>query len=424
MVKKLSTDPYKGVRDFYPDDMAVQNHIFSAMRRASESFGYEEYAASILEPAELYESKTSDEIVNEQTYTFIDRGERKVTLRPEMTPSVARMVAGKRRELAFPLRWYSIQNFFRYERPQRGREREFWQLNCDLFGVEGVAADAEIITVAASVMKELGASEDDFEIHVSDRTILDTLYRDTDKKFSLGLAEETHRAITRLLDKRVKIDDFEQQLSTLLNGNSEAAAWLIKELESRKSNPSLEALRARLAERGVNNVIIDTSITRGFDYYTGMVFEVFDTDPQNKRAMFGGGRYDRLLELFGDEKLPAVGFAMGDVTARDFLDSHGLLNTRGSTTDLYIAPVTAAFVPDAEKLADELRRKGARVAIGLTDKKVGDQVKVALKKSIPFFAAFGEEERGGNVRVKHLETEQEESLTREDLAEFLIGKRA
>src|ERR1035437_3288617 len=174
--KKLSTEPYKGVRDFYPPDMAVQKYIFDVWKKTAESFGYEEYGASVLEPADLYRNKTSEEIVNQQTYTFTDRGEREVTLRPEITPSVARMVAAKRRELVFPLRWYSIPNLYRYEQPQRGRIREFWQLNVDLFGVDSIEADIEIITFASQVMKNFGAKDEDFEIRVNSRNILRKIF--------------------------------------------------------------------------------------------------------------------------------------------------------------------------------------------------------------------------------------------------------
>src|SRR3989344_1671790 len=170
------TQPYKGVRDFYPEDQRVQNYIFSAMRRAVESFGYEEMNASVLEPTELYLSKTSEEIVNEQTYTFKDRGDRSVTLRPEMTPTVARMVAQKKRELGFPLRWYSIQNLFRYERPQRGRLREHWQLNVDVFGISGMEAEIEIIAVAYEIMQRFGATENNFKIHVNSRKLFNRIY--------------------------------------------------------------------------------------------------------------------------------------------------------------------------------------------------------------------------------------------------------
>src|ERR1035437_5168828 len=173
--KKLSTEPYKGVRDFYPADMAVQNYIFDIWKKTTESFGYEEYGASVLEPADMYKAKSGDEIVNEHTYTFIDRGEREVTLRPEMTPTVARMVAAKKRQLVFALRWYSIPNLFRYEQPQRGRVREHWQLNVDLFGIEGITSDVEVISLAYKVMKNFGAKDEEFEIRVNSRKLLEKI---------------------------------------------------------------------------------------------------------------------------------------------------------------------------------------------------------------------------------------------------------
>src|SRR3990167_354843 len=203
--EKLSTESYKGVRDFYPEDQFIQRYLFEHLERVCELFGYEEYNASILEPAELYRSKTCEEIVNEQTYTFSDRGGREVTLRPEMTPTFARMVAARQRDIPLPARWYSIPNVFRYERPQKGRLREHWQLNADIVGAEGVEADAEIIAVAHGVMRSLGADERNFEIRVSDRRILNSIYD------SVGIAKEYTGSVTRLLDRRAKIDDFEKE---------------------------------------------------------------------------------------------------------------------------------------------------------------------------------------------------------------------
>ena len=184
--KKLSTESYKGVRDFYPDDMAVQRYMFEVWRMTAEQFGFQEYDASVLEPADLYRNKTSTEIVNEQTYTFTDRGNREVTLRPEMTPTVARMVAGRRRELSFPVRWYSIPNLFRYERMQRGRLREHWQLNVDLFGVSSILAELEVISMAYDIMKKFGADEKDFEIRINSRNFLDDVF----KKINISLISE------------------------------------------------------------------------------------------------------------------------------------------------------------------------------------------------------------------------------------------
>jgi len=275
----VSTEPYKGVRDFYPEDMRVQNYIFSVWKKVAEKFGYEEYGASILEYADLYKSKGNEEIINDQTYTFTDRGEREVTLRPEMTPTLARMVAARRKSMKFPLRWFSIPNVFRYERPQRGRRREHWQLNCDLVGLAGIEAEVEIISLASEIMKAFGAKERDFEIKVNIKPKLDKeILSKWDKQ---GVPDAD----------KIECPPHISELIKLLN---------------------------------LPNVKFDANIVRGFDYYTGMVFEVFDTNPENRRSLFGGGRYDNLLEIFGVEPVPCVGFGMGDITIRDFLETHNL----------------------------------------------------------------------------------------------------
>ena len=381
----MSLDPYKGVRDFYPEDERVQNYMFSAMRRAVESYGYEEMNASVLEPTDLYTAKTSEEIVSKQTYTFTDRGDRSVTLRPEMTPTVVRMVAARKRELGFPLRWYSIQNFFRYERPQRGRLREFWQLNADLFGVSGIEADVEIISVAHKVMMELGANENDFVIKIGNRQFLDAVYD------SVGIAKEERQHMTRLLDGKDKDADAPQNiLDALANPNS--FQYFAK-------------LRNELETRGIGNAVIDPSIARGFDYYTGMVFEVFDTDPANTRSMFGGGRYDNLVGQYGKEAVPAIGFAMGDVIARDFLETHALLEGLAPATELYLAPFSDEYAADASRCADALRATGMKVALGMNHKKVGDHIKAAEKLGIPSFAVYGANEKeSGTITIKNLAT--------------------
>ncbi len=300
--QKVSTDSYKGVRDFYPEDMAVQNYIFSVWRSVAEEAGYVEYSASILEYADLYKAKgeRNEEIVNEQMYTFTDKGDREVALRPEMTPTLARMIAARRKGLKLPLRWFSIPNCFRYERPQRGRRREHWQLNADVMGIAGIEAEVEIISLAYSIMKKFGAKDEDFEIRINSRKLLEEAYG---------------KEMFRLLDKKDKMDkeEFEAEWNKLSDKP-------FKELEpSRDINDLVSAL----SDKGIK-AVFNSSVARGFDYYTGMVFEVFDTNPDNKRSLFGGGRYDNLLEMFGVEPLPTVGFGMGDVTIRDFLETHGL----------------------------------------------------------------------------------------------------
>lgn len=413
--EKLSTEPYKGVRDFYPEDQFVQRYIFEHMERVCELFGFEEYNASILEPAEMYRSKTSDEIVNEQTYTFTDRGDREVTLRPEMTPTFARMIAGKQREIPMPARWYSIGNFFRYERMQRGRLREFWQLNADIVGAGGVEADAEVIALAHGILRSLGAEDRDFEIHVSDRRILEQIYD------SVGIAPETRAEVTRLLDRRSKIDDFDAAMAELL-GDTEKAASLTAEIDRTTSTKYLEDLRVMLEYMGVRNMIVDTKITRGFDYYTGMVFEVFDTDENNRRSIFGGGRYDNLLSLFGGESIPAVGFGMGDVTTRDFLEAHNLLPEYAPSTELMLCVVEPEAMAHAIRLAQDIRRDDITVAVNFSGKRIGDQIRQADKMKVPFIIAIGTKERdSGRYIVKNLSTGSEITLPADRISEHMFG---
>lgn len=415
-MKKSDNTPieaYKGVRDFYPEDQFVLKYIFEHMERICELFGYEEYNASILEHAELYRAKTSEEIVNDQTYTFTDRGDREVTLRPEMTPTVARMVATRQRDISFPARWYSIPNCFRYERPQRGRLREFWQLNVDVIGADSVEVDAEIIAVAHGILRSLGADERNFEIRVSDRRILDALYDD------LSIAPEARAEATRVLDRRDKIDDFE---GTLQKAVGDTAKELIARLDSLTSTAYLEELRRNLEHVGISNMIVDTKITRGFDYYTGMVFEVFDTDPANRRSIAGGGRYDNLLAKFGGQKIPAVGFAMGDAIARDFLETHGLMPEYAPATELMICIVEKEATGHAIKLAQDLRREDIAVAVNFSGKRVGDQIRQADKMKIPFVIAVGAKERDtGRYTIKNLSSGHEITLAADAISAHLFS---
>ena len=409
---KLSTESYKGVRDFYPRDKFVHDYILNTWAQVCEGFGYEPYSASILEPAELYKSKTSEEIVNEQTYTFEDRGGREVTLRPEMTPTVARMVARQQRELGFPLRWYSTPNCFRYERMQRGRLREFWQLNADIFGIAGIESDVEIISLAHKLMTTFGATDSDFEIHLNDRRVFEHMFDEAD------IDAGTRKSVLSLLDRRAKIDNFESELTAL---TGEKAAVLLELLDSAASNVLLENLRDRLKALGIENVVIDTSITRGFDYYTGMVFEVFDTATENNRALFGGGRYDNLLELFGVDKTPTVGFGMGDVTIRDFLETHNLLPEYVSPTDIMLCVLDEAATPFADSVASKLREQDINTAVNYSYKKAGDQIKVADKKGIPFVVCIGSQEiESGLLTVKHLESGDQKELAIEAIADHIF----
>lgn len=423
----LSTEPYKGTRDFYPKDMFVLNHILGAMRRVPERFGYLEYAASPLESTELYRAKSGEEIVNEQTYSFTDRGGREVTLRPEMTPTVARMVAGKRRELSFPLRWYSIPNLFRYEQPQRGRLREHYQLNVDIFGIESTEAEVEVISVAAGIMQELGAKASDFSILINHRGLMNALTSE------LGLSANQAHKLFKLIDRKNKMEKaaWSAALSEIAGNASEVVERalaskdlpsFLEQLPALQAHPSLKDLEETLrglSASGITNAYFSPSLMRGFDYYTGVVFELFDTAPENRRALFGGGRYDDLLSIFGAEKMPAVGFGMGDVTLHDFLEVHNLLPEYKPKTALSICRAEGADQAALTSLATELRAKGISVAIDFTSRKLGNQIEAADKQRIPYVLVVGSRELAEGVfTVKELATGTETKLSRAELPAF------
>ena len=404
----LSTQPYKGARDFYPEDKRIQKYMFACIRQVVESFGYQEYDAPILEPFEIYAAKSGEEIVNEQLYSFEDKGGRKVAIRPEMTPTVSRMVAGRRQELAYPLRWYSIPNLWRYERPQRGRLREHWQLNVDLFGIDGVEGDIEIIQIADSVLKSFGASSDMYEIRVNSRLAIGDLLES--KGFSGDVLPKIIGAFDRLgknsfgtyLDKNFDDSD-KAKLNSFLDTTSG------DETLKTKSGKKLSEVITSLQTMGLN-VRPDITINRGFDYYTDIVFEVFDTNPDNNRSMFGGGRYDGLVGMFGVEPVPTVGFGMGDVTLQNFLESHDLLPNLLPETDAVVILIGDVYVP-AQKLLNELRSKGLNIAVDSTGRKIDAQIKSAVKSGIRYAIFVGEEElRSGILKLRDLDKGEENQL--------------
>lgn len=419
----LSTQPYKGSRDFYPEDKRLQKHIFGVMRSISEKYGYQEYDSPILEPTEIYSNKTNEEIVNEQTYTFEDRGNRKVTIRPEMTPSVSRMVAAKRQELPYPLRWYSLPVNWRYERPQRGRLREFWQLNVDLFGIAGLEAEAEVIQVADDIMKAFGAKPNMYKIKINSRNLMDYFISD-----SLGMDSVQSSVLVPLIDRMHKMDfaEFSGQVEAIFtptqrenSGPDQLFEFLkitsIDDLPiSIKNHPSvitLVNLIKRLTNAGITNAVFDPTLMRGFNYYTDVVFEVFDTHPDNNRSMFGGGRYDGLVGAYGVESVPTVGFGMGDVTIYNFLESHGLTPTVKTETDVCAIIIGDTLEP-ALKIISELREMGLNVAVASTEQKIDKQIKIAVKNGIKFAVFLGEKEiKNQQVLLKNLENSTEEIVS-------------
>lgn len=427
---KLSTQPYKGARDFYPEDKRFQNYIFGVWKQVCEQYGYEEYTAPVLEPIELYTSKTSDEIVNEQTYSFTDRGGRTVVMRPEMTPSVSRMVAARRQELAYPLRWYSIPDCWRYERPQRGRNRQFWQLNVDLFGVATVDADLEIIGLADAIMKKFGATEQMYQIKINSRKLINLIMNQY-----LELDSVQAKQMVRLFDKKDKLSatDFVEQARQMFKPDQQAAglekiktllkaqslADLPQELTDTQAVKEVQILFTLLAEHQINSVTFDITLMRGFDYYTDIVFEVFDLDPENNRAMFGGGRYDGLVGAYGVEPVASVGFAMGDAPVENFLESHNLLPKLSPATLVYVVTI-GDVLKEAQDVVRELRTKGINVAVDITDRKPEKQIKAALKLGIPNLLFVGEEEvKSQKFILRNVESKQEDVLNLQQIVESL-----
>ncbi len=404
--KHLSTDPYKGVRDFYPEDMAIQQYIFDTWAYTAESFGFERYNASVLEPSALYKAKgaENEEMINEQTYTFIDRGDREVTLRPEMTPTVARMIAAKRKELAFPVRWYSIPNLFRYERAQRGRLREHWQLNCDIFGSTDISVDVEVIALAYQIFMNFGADESMFEILVNNRQTMKKAYE------MLGITnEETIKKLTRLNDKKDKIDE-STYLAEMVEalGHKDLANEVKKMIEQEDAGEN--AVVAGLNELGIKNVRLDRSLARGFDYYTGTIFEFKDKAEGNNRSLLGGGRYDNLTSLFGGEAVPGIGFGFGDVTMRDFLETHELMSTDITSPTVMILPTDAEFNMHGQKLAQAIRQVGVSVATDVSTRKVGKKLSAAAEAMVTYALIIGENEaKTGKYSLKNL-TDGEETF--------------
>ena len=414
----LNTLSYKGARDFYPDQKRVQNYIFGVWRQVAESFGYEEYGAPLLEPLEIYAAKSGQEIVNEQTYQFTDRGGRSVAIRPEMTPTIARMVAARQQELGYPARLYSIANFMRYERPQKGREREFWQLNTDIFGVDGVQADAEIVRLSDAVMQKLGAKRNMYTIRINNRNLINFMMAQY-----LRLDAVQSQMMIKLFDKKSKItpEQFREQAAAIFDADyaqeglrkiakvvgATSMADLPQEILDSEAVGDIQGLFTQLQETGITNAKFDITLMRGLDYYTGMVFEVFDEHPENNRAMFGGGRYDGLVTLFGAQPMAVVGMAIGGTAMEEFFVGHNLLPELRSTTDIYMI-VLGDVEKSAQKIADKLRNEGIKVAVDITSRKIDKQIKAAVKMNIPHLLFVGEEEVVSDTyRLKDIATEQE-----------------
>jgi len=353
---KTTIQPLKGMRDFYPEDMALSRWLYATLQKVSESFGYQEYEGPLLEPIDLYAAKSGEELVEKQSFVFPDRGGDMITLRPELTPTLARMVAQRQRQLAYPLRWWSFGPFWRYERPQKGRTREFFQWNIDLIGVDSPEADAEMIAIAVAFFQEAGLTPEQVQILVNNRQLMD------DEFAILGIPAQQRTEVLRLIDRRDKMlpdewHDYGRQIGL----EAQQLAGLEKVLENgelwQKSEDLKQIFRALEALGASRYVRYAPYIIRGLDYYTGTVFEAWDVAGEF-RALFGGGRYDNLVAAVGGDPLPATGFAMGDVVISLILKKYGLVpeNLGISPAPVLVTVFNESTILESFKLATELRR--------------------------------------------------------------------
>jgi histidyl-tRNA synthetase len=409
----MKTKALPGFRDFYPADLTLRSHIFRTWRTVAARYGFEEYDGPPLEPLDLYTAKSGEEIVG-QLYNFTDKGDRDVALRPEMTPTLARMVAARAGELRKPIRWFSIPQLFRYERQQRGRLREHFQLNCDLIGEPGPLADAEIIALAIDVIRGFGLGADTVRVRLSDRRLLNALLA------SFHLSEAQAAAIYAWLDKqgrrsdaaqRQRLDDLkiDPGIADFLGAATEVKdiARLKRVLspkpQAASALASLEQVVDALHSMGLGDFVdLDLGIVRGLAYYTGTVFELFDTG-RTLRAICGGGRYDSLLNALGDADLPSVGFGMGDVVLTELLQDKGLVPAEVSSIDVFVAFISKDDLPHVLALAHRLRDAGLRVEYSLSPQAVGKQLNLADARNARFAVVIGPDERArGELVIKDL----------------------
>jgi histidyl-tRNA synthetase len=412
----------KGTRDFYPEVMAVRTWLYNTLREVSESFGYQEWEAPLLESIELYAAKSGEELVKEQSFVFPDRGGDLITLRPELTPSLARLVAERQRQLVYPLRWWSFGPFWRYERPQKGRTREFFQWNVDLIGVDSPEADAELTAVVATLFRKVGLSPKDAIILVNSRKLLDAELE------GIGIPQADRRGVSRWIDRRDKMSLSEWEAYGRDIGVSdmqiESIKAVLKNQDLWKKSDDLVRFFTAVEALGVSEYIqYDPGIVRGLDYYTGIVFEAFEVSGDVRRAILGGGRYDNLMSAVGGDPLPATGFAMGDVVITLILESRGIIP---KTVSSYPASVLVTVfdqerLPASLALAAELRQAGIKVNCYPEVAKLPKQFKFADRLGIRLAVVIGPDEAvNQTVTVKDLQTGTQQTVKQRDTAAVIL----
>ena len=420
MTSRIQT--VKGTREFYPEQMSLRNFLYEKVRAASQAFGYQEYDGPFIEPIALYAAKSGDELVKKQSFTFEDRGGDFVTLRPELTPSLARMIAAKQNELVYPVRWWSFGPFWRYEQPQKGRTREFFQWNIDMLGADSPEADAEIIAVAATFLRSVKLDPARAVIYVNNRRLMESEFE------ALGIPPEKRLDVSNLVDRRSKMEPAKWDTYALETGLSQTQLdglkRVLSDYELWKKSEELTRTFTALEALGVNDYIkFDPGIMRGLLYYTGTVYEAFDTSGSLKRSILGGGRYDNLLEDVGGQPLPAVGFAMGDVVIGIILQEAGLLPEFAPTpAQVLVTVFDEKLSPQSYKLAAELRSAGLNTIVYPETAKLQKQFKFADRMKMKAVLVLGPDEaEKGLVVVKNLLNGEQGPVAREAVVESVRG---
>ena len=410
----------KGTREFYPEQMFLRNFIYEKVRLASQAFGYQEWDAPFIETIDLYAAKSGEELVKTQSFTFQDRGGGYVTLRPELTPSLARMIAAKQGELTYPLRWWSFGPFWRYEQPQKGRSREFFQWNIDLLGVDSPLADAELIAVAATFLRSVGLTPQLATIFVNNRGLMDSEFD------ALGILPEKRLDVSNLVDRRSKMEPVKWDAYALELGLTQTQVDGLKDIlgnfELWKKSDELVRLFAALEALGVKEYVkFDPNIMRGLLYYTGTVFEAFETSGSLKRAILGGGRYDNLLADVGGQPLAAVGFAMGDVVMGIVLQENGLLPEFVPTpASVLVTVFDENMWMKSFELAAQLRGAKLNAMVYPEPVKLQKQFKFADRMKMKIALTIGPDEAANDqVAVKNLVNGEQVTVKREAVVDVV-----
>jgi histidyl-tRNA synthetase len=406
----------KGTRDFFPELMAFRTWLYGHIRSVSGSFGYQEFDGPFLERLELYAAKSSEELIQEQAYVFTDRSGDKVALRPELTPTLARMVAQRVRAMPLPIRWWSFGPFWRYEQPQKGRNREFFQWNVDLLGLDRPQADAEIAVVAARFFEAIGLGPELVQIHVNSRRLVERQLDD------LGLDPSLHGIVFRLIDRREKLQEQEwieaARESGLDQHAVEGLSHILEMADAWRGSEELASFFNAVDTMGASSYIhYDPTVIRGLDYYTGIVFEARDQAGQH-RAILGGGRYDNLVAAVGGDPVPGVGFAMGDVIVELVLRERGRFpDLRPNPADVLMTNFDLEVEGSALILAREMRQSGLRVEWYPEPGSLAKQLRYANRYAIPFVVILGPDElASGQVSIKDMRSGEQITMDRSEAA--------